>query len=63
MPLTLMESEFFDKVMAVNRKAYDGYRIKDPPKEIGLNFRRLLIILIEAVSVSLVIYKMLSELF
>lgn len=56
MPLTLMESEFFDKVMAVNRKADDGYHIKDPPKEEGIGFLEFARILIKAVAVAYMIF-------
>ena len=56
MPLTLMESEFFDKVMAKDRNHDGEYRIKDRPKEVGIGFLDLLKIVFKAVAVVYMIY-------
>ena len=54
--MTLMESEFFEKVMAKNQESEGGYRIKDRPKEVGIGFLELLKIVFKAVAVAYMVY-------
>ena len=60
--MTLIESEFYDKVMAKYREPEEEYRIKDPPREIGIGFLEFARILIKAVAVGYMIYYFLRVL-
>ena len=57
--MTLMDSEFFDKVMAKSRKPDEGYKIKDRPKEYGIDFWEFLKILGKAFAVAYAVYSFL----
>ncbi len=57
--MTLMDSEFFDEVMAKNQKPEEEYRIKDPPKEEGIDFWEFLKMLGKAVAIAYMIYSFL----
>jgi hypothetical protein len=60
MPTTMLDSEFFEQVMAKSQQTQEGYRIKDPPKEYGLDFWQFLKVVGQALVVSYVIYSLLS---
>ena len=57
--MTLMDSEFFDKVMAKSQKPQEEYRIKDPPREEGIDFWEFLKMLGKAVAIAYMIYSLL----
>ena len=57
MPMTLIDSEFFDKVMAKNQNPEERYRIKDSPKEEGIDFWGFLKMLAKAVAIAYMIYS------
>lgn len=59
MPMTMMDSEFFDQIMAKNKEPEEEYRIKDPPKEEGIDFWEFLKILGKALAIAYMIYSFL----
>lgn len=59
MPMTLMDSEFLEKVMAKSRKSEEGYKIKDRPKEYGIDFWEFLKMLGKALAVAYAVYSFL----
>jgi len=58
-PMTLIDSEFFEDVMAKNKETQEEYKIKDPPKEEGIDFWEFLKILGKAVAIAYMIYSFL----
>jgi hypothetical protein len=60
MPMTLMDSEFFEKLMARNQKPEEKYRIKDLPKEEGIDFREFLKLLGKALAIAYMLYSLLK---
>jgi len=59
MPMTMMDSEFFDQIMAKNKETEEEYRIKDPPKEVGIDFWEFLKMLGKALAIAYMIYSFL----
>jgi hypothetical protein len=59
MPMTLIDSEFFEEVMAKNREPEKEYRIKDPPREEGIDFWEFIKMLGKALAVAYMIYSFL----
>jgi hypothetical protein len=57
--MTLIDSEFFEEVMAKNQEPEEEYRIKDPPKEVGIDFWEFVKMLVKAVAVAYMIYSFL----
>jgi len=57
--MTLIDNEFFEEMMAKNNQPEEGYRIKDPPREEGIDFWGFLKMLGKAVAIAYMIYSFL----
>jgi len=57
--MTLIDSKFYDQVMEKYREPEEEYRIKDPPKEVGIDFWEFIKMLGKAFAVAYMIYSFL----